>query len=159
MSIPARLSSYLDQRGLQYEVCPHAPSHNSAQTERNAHVMRQQLAKSVLLEDDEGPLMAVVPADQMVLVGVIARMLGRKQLHLSDEAAMVRLFEGCERGALPPVGMAWGVETIVDETLESMDSVYFEGGDHEHLLRMPHDDFHRLMSSARHGHIGKLPMQ
>ena len=159
MSIPARLSSYLDQRGLQYEVCPHAPSHNSAQTARNAHVMRQQLAKSVLLEDDEGPLMAVVPADQMVLVGVIARMLGRKQLHLSDEAAMVRLFEGCERGALPPVGMAWGVETIVDETLESMDSVYFEGGDHEHLLRMSHEHFHRLMSSARHGHIGKLPMQ
>lgn len=158
MPIPARLSSYLDQRSVRYEVCAHPRSHNSAQTARSAHVLPQQLAKSVLLEDENGPLIAVVPADQKVLVGVVARLLGRKSLHLSDEASMGPLFDDCERGALPPVGMAWGVETIVDETLEAMDAVYLESGDHEHLLRLSHDDFHRLMRTARHAHIGKPPM-
>ena len=49
--------------------------------------------------------------------------------------------------------MAWGLETIVDDELESNDVVYLEGGDHELILRMPHEEFERLMQDALHGHI------
>jgi prolyl-tRNA editing enzyme YbaK/EbsC (Cys-tRNA(Pro) deacylase) len=49
MSIPSRLSSYLDQRGARYEICAHEPSRSSAETARAAHVLPHQLAKSVIL--------------------------------------------------------------------------------------------------------------
>ena len=36
MSIPARLSSYLEERGVRYELCPHEHSRSSAETARTA---------------------------------------------------------------------------------------------------------------------------
>jgi Ala-tRNA(Pro) deacylase len=156
--IPTRLSSYLDERGARYEVCAHEHSHSSAETARTARVPPGKLAKSVLLEDDDGCVMAVIPADRTVMLHEVARMLGRKELHLADENRIASLFDGCERGALPPVGMAWGIETVVDDSLEANDEVYLEGGDHEQLLRMSHEQFHGLMSGAQHGRIAKTPV-
>ena len=106
MSIPSRLSSYLDQRGARYETCVHKPSRTSAETARAAQVLPHQLAKSVILEDDAGCVMAVVPADKTVMLGHLSRLLGRKELRLSDETRIAILFEDCDRGAVPPVGMA-----------------------------------------------------
>ena len=77
---------------------------------------------------------------------------------MNDESRIALLFEDCARGAVPPVGMAFGIETIVDDELEASDVVYMEGGDHECLLRMSHEQFHELMSAARHGHFCKKPL-
>jgi len=153
MTVPTRLSSYIDRCGASYELCAHEPSRTSAETAHRAHVLPHQLAKPVILEDELGFVMAVVPADKSVAVEEVAYMLGRKDLRLSHEDRIARVFDDCERGAVPPVGMAWGLETVVDAELESNDVVYLEGGDHELLLRMPHDEFHRLMHDAHHGHI------
>ncbi|MGH8831514.1 MAG: aminoacyl-tRNA deacylase, partial [Polaromonas sp.] len=142
MSISSQLSSYLDQRGARYEICAHEHSRTSAESARSAHVPPNQLAKSVILEDDKGCVMAVIPADKTVMVGELSRLLGRQQLRLADESRIATLFEDCDLGAVPPVGMAWGIETIVDDELEASDVVYLEGGDHERLLRMSHDQFH-----------------
>ena len=155
MSISPSLSSYLDERGARYEVCAHEASHSSAETARVARVEPHQLAKPVILEDDAGCLMAVVPADSTVMLGELSQLLGRKGLRLADERRVATLFQDCERGAVPPVGMAWGLETIVDDELESNEVVYLECGDHEQLLRMSHDQFHALMSAARHAHFCK----
>lgn len=158
MSIPSRLSSYLDERGARYEIHTHQPSHSSAETARTAQVLPHQLAKSVILEDDTGYVMAVIPADKTVMVGHLSQLLGRKELRLSDENRIASMFLDCDLGAVPPVGMAWGMETIVDDELEASDVVYMEGGDHERLLRMSHDQFHDLMSVAQHGHFCKTPL-
>ena len=158
MSIPSRLSSYLDQRGARYEIQSHEPSRSSAETARAAQVLPHQLAKSVILEDDTGCVMGVVPADKTVMLGHLSQLLGRKELRLSDENRIALLFEDCHRGAVPPVGMAWDIETIVDDELEASDVIYMEGGDHERLLRMSHDQFHELMSAARHGHFCEKPL-
>ena len=158
MSIPSRLSNYLDQRGARYETCVHKPSRTSAETARAAQVLPHQLAKSVIVEDDEGCVMAVVPADKTVMLGHPCRLLGRKELRLSDETRIAILFEDCDRGAVPPVGMAWGIETVVDGELEANELVYMDGGYHECQLRMPHEQFHELRIAARHGHFCKQPL-
>jgi len=158
MSIPARLSLYLDQHHVHYEVSEHRWSRGSAQTARLAHVPPRSVAKSVILEDDAGLVMAVVPADKYVMLGRLAQLLNRHDLHLSDEQRIAAAFADCDRGAVPPVGMAWGIETVVDEELEDHDPVYLEGGDHRRLLRMSREQFRALMQEARHGHFCKSPL-
>lgn len=153
MSISHRLTDYLDRHGAQYEIFEHEPSHTSTETARSAHIPAAQLAKAVLLEDDSGCMLAVVPADKSVLLGQLSEMLGRKSLHLCDEQRIASMFDDCVPGALPPVGMAWDVETIVDDELDGNDVVYLEGGDHEWLLRMSAEQFRELMGPALHGHF------
>ncbi|MES2100753.1 MAG: YbaK/EbsC family protein [Pseudomonadota bacterium] len=153
MSIPARLSTYLDQRGARYEVCAHDPSRSSVQTARSAHVAPHQLAKPVIVEDDAGCVMVVLPADRNVRLGLLSRLLDRRHLRLADKSRVEALFADCEPGAVPALGMAWGIETVVDDELDANEVVYMEGGDHERLLRMSHDQFHALMAAQRHGHF------
>jgi len=155
MSISPRLTNYLSQSGAQYEVCAHPHSRSSAETARLAQVPQHQLAKSVILEDDDGCVLAVVPADSRVQLAEVSRMLGRHALRLSDEAKIGRMFDDCELGAVPAFGMAWGVETVVDEELERNPQIYVESGDHESLLRMSSTQFGQLMSAARHGHFSR----
>jgi Ala-tRNA(Pro) deacylase len=153
MTIPARLSSYLDQRHVHYEICAHEPSRSSVQTARSAHVPPHQLAKPVIVEDDSGCVMVVLPADRNVRLGLLSRMLGRKQLRLADKSRVEALFADCEHGAVPALGMAWNLETVVEDELDDNAVVYMEGGDRERLLRMSHDQFHVLMLAERHGHF------
>jgi len=151
MSIPARLTSYLQARDVRYDICVHEHSRTSAQTARTAHVPPHQLAKSVLVEDDDGCLLAILPADKQLKLGALSRLTNRHALRLSDEARISSLLPDCDRGAVPALGMAWGLETIVDDSLDQSDVVYIEGGDHEQLLRLSHTDFHSLMSEVQHG--------
>lgn len=150
MTIPARLRSYLDERGARYEVCLHPHSRTSAQTARTAHVPPHQLAKAVVVEDDDGCLMAVLPADRMVQLGELSRLLGRERLRLADRRRVDELFDDCDPGTVPTLGMVWGLETVVDDELEANPAVYIECGDHERLLQLSHEQFHALMSQARH---------
>ncbi|MEJ6000510.1 aminoacyl-tRNA deacylase [Paucibacter soli] len=156
MSIPTRLTDYLAQQGSRFEVCMHRYSHSSAETARSAHVRPAQLAKSVLLEDERGYLLAVLPADKLVMLGELSALLDRRGLHLADEDSISTLLPDCEPGALPAVGMAWGIETVVDEELEDNPVVYVEGGDHERLLKMSREQFHTLMSAAHHGRFCRV---
>ncbi len=158
MSISTRLTDYLDRHGADYEICEHEASHTSAETARSAHVPPGQLAKAVLLEDDSGCMLAVVPSDKSVMLGQLSEMLGRRRLHLCDEERIASMFDDCAPGAMPPVGMAWGVETIVDDELDDNDVVYLEGGDHQSLLRMSAEEFRDLMSPALHGHFCRARM-
>lgn len=158
MSIPSRLSNYLDQRGARYEIFAHEPSSCSAQTARTAHVPPHQLAKPVIVEDDVGCMMVVLPADRNVSFSLLARMLDRRHLRLADKSRVEALFADCAHGAVPALGMPWGIETIVDDELEANEVVYMEGGDHERLLRMSHDQFHALMGAERHGRFSGHPI-
>ena len=139
MSIPSRLVHYLRERGAHYEVFEHGHSRSSAESAHTAHVPLHQLAKSVIVEDEAGCVMAVVPADQDVMLARLSQLLDHKQVHLADEKRVAALFADCDRGAVPALGMPWGVETIVDDALESPPVVYVEAGDHERLLRLSHD--------------------
>lgn len=153
MPIPPRLAAYLDERIARYEVCDHPHTDTSAQTARCAHVSPRQLAKSVILEDERGCVMAVLPADQRVHIGLLARVLGRHDLRLSDETRVKALFADCAPGAVPALGMAWGMETIVDPALADVPEVYIEAGDHEQLIKLPRAAFADLMREARQAHF------
>lgn len=149
MSIPPRLATWLRERVAGYEVCDHPHTDTSAQTARCAHVPPQQLAKSVILEDETGCVMAVLPADQRVHIGQLARVLGRHGLRLSEEERVKVLFADCAPGAVPALGMAWGLETVVDPALAEVPEVYIEAGDHEQLIKLPRATFAALMHGAR----------
>ena len=69
---------------------------------------------------------------------------------LADENEIVQLFGDCAPGAVPPIGNCYGLDVIVDESIEAQPEVYMEAGDHETLLHMKHADFARLTAAAQH---------
>ena len=152
MTIPAKLKDYLMQHHADFDVFQHPHTSSSAQTVRIAHVPAEQFAKSVILEDDEGYLMAVLPAHGRVHIGALSRQLNRR-LRLATETEIVRLFDGCDPGAIPAVGRAWGVETLIEDSLMEQPDIYFEAGDHTELIHMTAQQFMELMTGVPHTHF------
>jgi len=147
MAIAQTVESYIAQRGVRYDVISHAHSHSSAETAELAHVPGDRLAKSVVLEDDDGFVMAVLPSTCHIRLGKISREMNRR-LRLATESELPGLFSDCELGAIPPVGLAYGVPTVVDDGIALQPEIYFEAGDHEKLIRMSREDFRTLMDHA-----------
>jgi Ala-tRNA(Pro) deacylase len=142
--------NYLQTHQIPYTILPHRRTVSSRETAEAAHVSVEQLAKAVIFWDTGGYLMAVVPGDRHVGVDTLSSKVGRK-LMLADESRIAPVFGDCDLGAIPPIGPAYGMETIVDDSLVGLPDIYFEAGDHEDLIRVDGDQFLRMLNPARHG--------
>lgn len=156
MTMATRVREFMDFHGLEYELVPHPRSHSSAESAHLAHVPVDHLAKSVVLEDESGYFMAVVPANHRVKLGELGRLMNRK-LRLAMENELQNLFDDCAPGAIPPIGLAYGIDTIIDDSLAEMDDVYFEAGDHEQLVHMHRKGFAHMMDLVGQTHFSDSP--
>jgi Ala-tRNA(Pro) deacylase len=154
MSIAPRLAWYLDASGIRYEVLPHPHSSSSLETAREARVPADHLAKPVLLEDERGYVMAIVPASHRVDLLRLNEQLHR-DLGLAREREIADLFHDCERGAMPPVGGPYRVPTVYDDALAGHHDIYFEAGDHEDVVHLRGNDFLRLLEGSLHGRFSQ----
>ena len=152
MAIAKTVKWFLDSHNLTYEVIQHPHTSSSEETADAAYIWGDQLAKSVLLEDDHGYVMAVLPASHRVDLRKLRRKMHRK-LELATEEELGEIFRDCEIGAVPPLGAAYGVPVVYDDRLRKLGTVYFEGGDHEDLVTMGGPEFMTLLEGARHGNI------
>lgn len=154
MPIAPRLKWYLDARGVAYDVLPHPRSSSSAETARSARVPAGSLAKAVLLEDDRGYVMAIVPASHRLELHRVGEQL-RRSLELASERELASLFEDCDEGALPPLGEPYHIATVYDDALAELSEIWFEAGDHEDVVHMKGEAFLRLLEGSHHGRFSR----
>ncbi len=148
MSIAYRVQDYIAERDLPWDPVAHRISNSCIEAARSAHVPPDRLAKAVVLEDRNGYVVAVIAANRRLDLSDVAEQLHR-DLSLASERELQELFSDCAPGAVPPVGEAYGIPTIWEESLAEKPDVYFEGGDHHTLVHMSGPCFHELMRSAR----------
>jgi Ala-tRNA(Pro) deacylase len=144
MGVAATLQDYLESRKVAYEVIEHPYSNSSMRTAEAAHIPGDQVAKSILLGDDSSYLLAVIPATHRLELDRLNQVLARS-LEMIDEEEIASTFSDCKTGAIPVVGEAYGVDAVLDAALSHEPDVYFESGDHEHLIHMRGEDFRILM--------------
>ena len=147
MSMASNVRNYLDRTGIHYSVDRHPHTHTSMHTANSAHVPGDQVAKGVLLKDSAGFVLAVVPATHRVRLGALHEQFGR-ELETASEAELEYVFSDCEKGAVPALGAAYDLQTVVDPWLCEQLDVYFEGGDHEELVHLAGEDFAELLEDA-----------
>ena len=152
MTIAATLENYLKKQDVKFQVETHSYSRHSQETAEMAHVHGDALAKGVLVKDDDGYLLVVLPADYVVELGTLHKLLGQ-DVDLVDESVLGEVFSDCELGAVPPIGMAYGVKTMWDpnSSLGKQGEVFFEAGDHQSLVKVSGEQFHELMAPAERG--------
>jgi Ala-tRNA(Pro) deacylase len=148
MSIAPTLAKYLDQN-VTYELLFHNPTVSSTRTAEASHISGDRLAKAVLLRRDGAYLLAVLPASRRLDLAELRNALG-DDIDLARESEVDAWFADCEHGAVPPVGECYGLDVMVDESIDRAPEVYFEAGDHTTLVHMTQAQFALLTATARH---------
>lgn len=152
MTISLTLLEYLEWEGVEYELLPHEPTYDSMHSAEAARVPGDQLAKCVVLEDESGYLMAVIPATHELELDALGQLLNRR-LQFANEEEIADLFEDCDRGAVPPMPGAFGYESVVDDSLTDYEDIYLEAGDHQELVHISGSDFQALTAKVPHGYF------
>jgi Ala-tRNA(Pro) deacylase len=142
MTIAKKLQDYIDSEGITYDTVAHHRTATSSQTAEAAHVPGSRLAKSVVVHHEMGYVLAVVPATHRVELSTL-------QDVMNSEDEVSTLFSDCDVGAVPPIGSAYGVPVILDESLDNASDIYFEAGDHKTLVHMSGANFRNLMKGAQ----------
>ncbi len=150
MTIAMTQERFLVRRRAEYDLLLHPHTSSSRETALAAHVPEDQIAKAVVVKDAVGYAIVVIPASRWLELDRLRKELQR-DLHLASEEEIASLFADCEPGAVPPLGPAYGVETLLDEALTGLSDVYFEAGDHVQLVHLRGGAFQQLLSGVRRG--------
>ena len=154
MSISNTVRSYIEGQSIPFEVITHRHTRSSMESADAAHVESDHLAKAVIVKEGDDYMMVVVPSDYHVHLGKLHQLLGR-EVGLATESELMQLFPDCEEGAIPPLGTAYRLITLVDTSLLKQNEVYFESGDHEHLIKVSGEEFTHLLGDAEPVDIGR----
>ena len=154
MAVSNQVQDYLRRNSVDFDVVPHPHAASGMRVAQAAHIAGDCLAKGVLLEDDQGWVLALVPATHRLRVGAVRRHLSRP-VGLATEQVVSEAFSDCEPGAVPALGAAYGLRPLVDDALFGRDDIYLEGGDHCELLRMKGKAFDQLLKGSKCGVISR----
>jgi Ala-tRNA(Pro) deacylase len=128
------VTAFLERQGVPYEVVEQERTQTPAAEARAAGVPAANVAKTVVLRDDERLRLAVIPASERLDMHKLREALGSTGLRLVTEREMAEEFDGFEVGAVPPFGSMFNALELVDERLLEHDRILCSGGDHEHAV-------------------------
>ncbi|WP_020411383.1 aminoacyl-tRNA deacylase [Microbulbifer sp. SSSA007] len=155
MTIAAKLSQYLNDQSVDYHLVQHPHTRTSRESAHAAHVREDQVAKAIMLQDNDGYVMVVIPASSSLDMRAVHMETGRNGLEMVAENELGSIFPDCELGALPPIGQAYGITTLLDSSLSHQETIYFEAGDHEELVEMDGPQFTKLFISSHTADLSK----
>jgi len=150
MTIAPTFQKYSAAKNVVYDVVAHGPTKSSMHTAETFRVSGDCVAKAVVLRDEYGYVLAILPASHHIRLEELRMQLGL-DVDLAAEYEIEELFDDCAPGAVPPIGECYGLDMIVDDSIEEQPEVYLEGGDHATLVHMSHAQFACLTATARHG--------
>lgn len=147
MPLAARLSQFFNRKGIDFQCLHHDRVDSLPMAIAASGVPADKVVMATFLIDLKGVVMAVHPYQATLDVDAISRSMGRRLQMLTAHQAD-RLFPDCETGMHPPIGAAYGVPVIVDESLLSADLCYMPSGCRTTLLKMDGRSFRLAMAGA-----------
>ena len=154
MAIAMTLQQFFEDHDIAYDTLSHPYTLSSSKTAQASHVPGERIAKAVVLKEGEKFLLAVLPASRHIQFEQIRDLLD-PSVEMATEEEVEALFSDCELGAIPPIGRAYGLDVIMDESLTGDEDVYFESGDHATLIRVNARDFGKLMGTVTQGQFSR----
>lgn len=139
-----KVIEFLDSKGVHYELSQHRPTFTAQQMAAEEHVPGMAVAKPVVVRADKTFYLCVLPACCKIDFDALRRSLGVQDVVLADEDEIAGLFDDCTLGAEPPFGHLYGLETLMDSTLEQDTFIVFQAGTHELAIRMDFDDYKKM---------------
>jgi len=150
--VAVKLGQFLSRQNIFVHEIHHERVNSLTSAVNLARVPAEVTLKSELLIDVKGAVMAVLPFPASLDIDAVNHLMGRNFQPLTL-AQSDRLYTDCEPGAHPPVGAAYGIPVIVDESLLEQNLFYIQSGCNTTLLQMDGRAFRSSIAGAVKGRI------
>ena len=140
-----RLKEFFETEGIRYTSQSHPTAYTAQEIAATAHVPAKSFAKTVIVNIDGKPAMAVLPANRKVVLQDLRDVTGIEHVTFMPEHEFQEWFPDCEPGAMPPFGNLYGMEVFVAPELTGNEEIAFNAGTHAEVIRIAYGDFDRLV--------------
>ena len=121
--------------GVPYQELHHREAFTAQTLAKHEHVSGRHVAKVVVMMVDGEPVELILPANRLVVLERVAGMLGARDVRFATEDEMVKIFPGCEVGAVPPLRHWVGVELVMDESMHVSGDMIFPAATHSDAIQ------------------------
>ena len=142
-NIHDKLVALLRSEGLDFLLTQHEPVTTSAEAAAVRGAELRSGAKAMLVKTKTGFVLAVLAADRKVDWKLLAPLLGDKGARFATDEEL-RQATGLSKGAVPPLGVLFGLRTIYDRSLLEVETLNFNAGSHTHSISMSRGDLVRI---------------
>jgi Ala-tRNA(Pro) deacylase len=143
------VTGFLDEAHVAHELIEHEPVMSASAESRVTDIPPDQVAKTIVLHDGEGYVLAAIPASERLDLHKLRTALGRtRRLALVGESEIARDFPGLEVGAMPPFGPLVPAVEVIDAGLTEPERVLCAAGDHRHSVLVDPRDIVRLTGAT-----------
>ncbi len=137
--------AFLRQAGVSYQLQHHPQVFTAQEIAEAEDVSGDRVAKVVMVQADELPVMLLLPASQRVDFNALPDILGARSVRLAKEEEFADLFPGSEIGAEPPFGHGNAVAVYVEQSLAEQSDTICAAGTHTDTVTLAYEDFARLV--------------
>ncbi len=146
MHFPSNLKKLLDTKQINYSLTMYNNDTFEANSFRDHHLRNSNAARSVLLEDQQGRILALLPANCILDLHRLRQLLGRHLVAVSP-AEVETLMSSKGLDVIPAIPNINGLETVIDEQLVNAKTpILLDSGKAPHLLEIDHNALESLMS-------------
>jgi Ala-tRNA(Pro) deacylase len=140
------MREYLNKNHVRYVTVEHSPAYTAEAVAASAHIPAKEMAKTVMVELDGMPAMAVLPASFHIDFEQLRLAVNARDISLLHEKDFRDRFPDCAPGAMPPFGNLYGMPVFVSESLAEDEYVAFSAGSHNEVVLMTYADYERLVA-------------
>ena len=147
MAISKTIKQYLDSKHIIYTLLEVPRFESPIEAANLANIPPRSLYYPIVMRDSFGLMMAVIPASHKLDYDRLSELLNRK-ISPAYQTQLSSVFADCQPGQIPPVGIAYGLRTVIDAALSTPEEVYIVAGDHTRLIKMSRKSFMLLQTNA-----------
>lgn len=145
MSLATLIQNHLTTHAVPFAVVTRGAANNETP---DARVPPGKTVKSVVLQDRDGLLLAVIAADRALNIPALQQQLQRS-IELVPPHDYVTLFKDWAPTTFSPFAKNYGLRVLVDASLANQDVIFFETGNPNEYMRVDSAGFRSLHENAR----------
>ena len=140
--VHAKLVALLHAEGAEFRLAHHEPVTTSAEAAAVRGAELRSGAKAMLVKAKTGFALVVLAADRKVDWKLLAPFVGKGARFATEEE--LREATGLTKGAVPPLGVLFGLRTIYDRSLLEVETVNFNAATHTDSITMSRSELIRI---------------
>ena len=142
-TVHARLVALLRAEAVEFRLTGHGAVTTSAEAAAVRGAELRSGAKAMLVKRRTGFVLVVLAADRKVDWKLLGPLVGGKGARFATEEEL-REVTGLSKGAVPPLGLLFGLRTIFDRSLLEVEAVNFNAGTRTDSITMAREDLIRI---------------
>jgi len=148
MILAASIKKLLDGNMIAYQVLQHKRVERLGNAAQLLKCDPDKILTAQVLEDHLGKLLVVYRLSTKIDLNKLQRLLNRT-LTVVATTKVNRLFNDCDAGCWPPIGQAYGLEMVIDKSINKYSSLFFSSGSNTSMVQIQTNDYLLLNSRAK----------